>query len=311
MNKCQYSNNFESCYCKNNSHKVTYQTNSCCSDSRYIYYVKCPSGPMGPQGPQGEAGSMGPQGPQGEAGPMGPQGPQGEAGPMGPQGAQGETGPVGPQGIQGEMGLTGLQGPQGEAGPMGPIGPQGPQGETGAIGPQGIQGETGPAGEQGPQGDTGPMGPQGPQGEPGASGGVLNYADFYALMPPNNSVTVAPGADVEFPQDGPNSNGGINRAGNSSFTLSEIGTYQILFQVSVSESGQLVLTLNGNQLDYTVAGRATGTAQIVGMVIIETTAINSVLTVRNPQDNTTALTITPLSGGTQPVSAHLVITQLR
>ena len=272
MNKCQYSNNFESCYCKNSSHKVTYQTNSCCSDSRYIYYVKCPSGPMGP---------MGPQGPQGETGPMGPQGPQGEAGPIGPQGLQGEAGPMGPQGLQGEAGQ---------------IGPQGPQGETGAIGPQG---------------DTGPMGPQGPQGEPGASGGVLNYADFYALMPPNNSVTVAPGADVEFPQDGPNSNGGINRAGNSSFTLSEIGTYQILFQVSVSEAGQLVLTLNGNQLDYTVAGRATGTAQIVGMVIIETTAINSALTVRNPQDNTTALTITPLSGGTQPVSAHLVVTQLR
>lgn len=26
---------------------------------------------------------------------------------------------------------------------------------------------------------------------------------------------------------------------------------------------------------------------------------------RNPSDNSTALTITPLAGGTQPVSAHL------
>ena len=86
--------------------------------------------------------------------------------------------------------------------------------------------------------------------------------------------------------------------------------YQILFQVSVTEAGQLLLTLNGQDLEYTVAGRATGTSEIVGMAIITTTAVNSVLTVRNPAGNAAALTITPLAGGTRPVSAHLVITQL-
>ena len=139
----------------------------------------------------------------------------------------------------------------------------------------------------------------------------MGYADFYALMPPDNAATVAPGTDVSFPQDGPNSGTGIARSGPSSFTLTEIGAYQVLFQVSVTEPGQLILTLNGEDLAYTVAGRATGTSQIVGMAIVETTAVNSVLTVRNPEGTAEALTITPLAGGTRPVSAHLVITQIQ
>ena len=71
------------------------------------------------------------------------------------------------------------------------------------------------------------------------------------------------------------------------------------------------LKLNGDPLAYTVVERATGTSQIVGLAILTTTTINSVLTVRNPADNSTALTITPLAGGTQPVSVHLVITQIQ
>lgn len=130
-------------------------------------------------------------------------------------------------------------------------------------------------------------------------------------MPPDNASAVAPGTDVSFPQDGPNSGSGITRASANSFNLADIGTYQILFQVNVDEVGQLVLTLNGSELAYTVVGRATGTSQIIGMVIVTTTAINSILTVRNPADNPAALTITPLAGGTEPVSAHLVILQIQ
>jgi len=163
-------------------------------------------------------------------------------------------------------------------------------------------GATGSAGPTGPSG--GPIGHTGPQGEPGDT---LDFADFYALMPPDNSATVAPGTDVSFPQDGPNSGTGISRINASSFNLSEIGTYQILFQVSVSEAGQLILTLNGLDLEYTVVGRATGTSQIIGMAIVTTSSVDSVLTVRNPAGNAVALTITPLAGGTRPVSAHLVI----
>ena len=145
---------------------------------------------------------------------------------------------------------------------------------------------------------------------PGLAEGVLAFADFFALMPPDNAATVAPGTDVSFPQDGPTSGTAIARTGPSTFNLAEIGTYQVLFQVSVTEAGQLILTLNGADLAYTVVGRATGTSQIVGMALVQTTVINSILTVRNPAGNATALTITPLAGGTRPVSAHLVITRL-
>jgi hypothetical protein len=62
---------------------------------------------------------------------------------------------------------------------------------------------------------------------------------------------------------------------------------------------------------YTVVGRATGTSQIAGMSLVTTTVINSQLTVRNPAQNSTALTITPIAGGTRPVSAHLVIMQIQ
>lgn len=64
------------------------------------------------------------------------------------------------------------------------------------------------------------------------------------------------------------------------------------------------------ELKYTVTGRATGTSQIVGMAVVTTTAVNSILTVRNPAGNAAAFTITPLAGGTRPVFTHLVITQI-
>ncbi len=279
--------------CQNDCQNNCNDQQSCCDDDKDKNpCVVCPPGPVGPQGPEG------PRGPQGPAGPRGATGSQG---PIGPQGPAGDIGPIGPQGPVGATGAIGPQGPAGPQGPQGDVGPIGPQGPTGATGPQGPQGPIGP---QGPVGDTGAQGPQ------GIPGGVLSYADFYALMPPDNSATVAPGTDVSFPQNGPIANTNIGRLGPSSFNLGPIGTYQILFEVSVTEAGQLILTLNGQDLDYTVAGRATGTSQIVGMAVVTTTAANSVLTVRNPAGNAAALTITPLAGGTRPVSAHLVITQI-
>ena len=110
---------------------------------------------------------------------------------------------------------------------------------------------------------------------------------------------------------GPVSSTDLYRTGASSFNLTQIGTYLVLFEVSVDEAGQLLLTLNEADLAYTVVGRATGASQIVGMSIVTTKTINSILTVRNPAGNAAALTITPLAGGTRPVSAHLTIIQIR
>ena len=90
---------------------------------------------------------------------------------------------------------------------------------------------------------------------------------------------------------------------------------EVFFQVSVDEAGQLVLTLDSGggpiELDYTVVGRATGTSQLVGMALVKTTVVDSILTVSNPAGNSTALTITPKAEGIDPVSAHLVIIRLQ
>ena len=259
-------------YFSNCNHTNYNKPFSPCYPPKYNCQI-CPAGPQGVPGMQGVPGNIGPTGPQGVPG---------------MQGVPGSTGPTGPQGIQGNIG------------PTGSTGPTGPQGIQGNIGPTGS---TGPTGPQGIQGDIGPTGPAG-------TSGILNYADFYALMPPDNAATVAVGTDVDFPQDGPSSGTEISRNNADSFNLSLIGTYQVLFQVNTNEAGQLVLTLNGEPLQYTLVGRATGTSQIVGMSIVTTTETNSILTVRNPADNSTALTITPNAGGTQAVSAHLIILQI-
>lgn len=155
----------------------------------------------------------------------------------------------------------------------------------------------------------GPSGPQGPRGLQGEPGGVLGFADFYALVPPDNAAPIAIGTDVEFPRTGAVS-GGISRESDSAFVLGSEGTYLVLAQVSVTESGQLVLTLNGTELPATVVGRTGGTSQIVEIALVTTTEPDSVLTVRNPASGNTAITLTPSVGGTSPVSAHLVIVQL-
>jgi hypothetical protein len=134
-------------------------------------------------------------------------------------------------------------------------------------------------------------------------------------MPSDNAATIAVGSAVQFPETG--AFNGISRLGSSpsQFTLPAIGVYWVTFQVSISEPGQLVLGLDPTtgltELGYTVVGRATGTSQIVGTCLVTTTVANSTLTVRNPASNSTALTITPVAGGTRSVSAHLVIVQLK
>ena len=164
---------------------------------------------------------------------------------------------------------------------------------------------------KGQKGDPGPAGERGPAGEPGPPGsaGPTQYAEFFALMPPNNASTVAVGGAVEFPQNGP-SKGGIVRNSPSAFVLPDAATYRVSFSVPVSEAGQLQLTLDSNPLAYTVYGRATGTSQIIGEALVTTTAANSVVSVINPSGNATALTITPLAGGTHPVAASLIIERL-
>jgi hypothetical protein len=134
------------------------------------------------------------------------------------------------------------------------------------------------------------------------------FAEFYALMPADNAATVAAGAAVDFPQDGPES-GSISSTSASTFKVGVGGTYRVSFVVPVSEAGQLVVALNDTEIARTVVGRATGTSQIVGELLLSLAA-GDVLEVVNPADATSALTITPFAGGTEAASASLVIQKL-
>lgn len=161
---------------------------------------------------------------------------------------------------------------------------------------------------------TGAMGLPGQDGKEGAMGlpglnAIVNFSNFYALMPSDNTSTITAGASVLFPNNGI-INGDIVRINAYQFNLPTIGIYEILFQVSISEAGQLVINLNNIEISNTIFGRATGTTEIVGMALINTTIINSILSINNPVGNPTALTITPIAGGTRPVSAQLIIKQL-
>jgi len=205
-----------------------------------------------------------------------------------------EPGPRGYPGIPGQVGPIGIPGP------IGPIGPMGPIGLTGVEGPIGVTGPIGPIGLTGP---TGPIGPIG-------LSATFSAADFFALMPGDNAATLAPGTNLSFPQNGPSYGTDITRLTATTFSLVSVALYQVLFQVSITESAQLCLVLNAGQAASTVVGRATGTSQVVGICLVQTTIPNSVLSVCNPSGEPIALTMTPVAGGTNPVSAHLVITRL-
>ena len=135
-----------------------------------------------------------------------------------------------------------------------------------------------------------------------------SYANFFALMPGDNAATVAIGANVAFPQQTLNVGGGITRFSSSQFTIANAGNYEVLWQVSTTEAGQLAVALDGTFVASTVSGRATGTSQIVGMCIIPITA-GQVLSIMNAA-SPGALTITTTAGGTNAVSCSLVIRQV-
>jgi len=143
--------------------------------------------------------------------------------------------------------------------------------------------------------------------------GMLAYADFYALMPSDNPATVAPGAAVEFPNTGVNSGNDIRLVTDSKtqIQIGTVGVYMVTWLVSVTEAGQLMLDLNGVEIPSSVFGRATGTSQIAGNILISTPSVNSVLRVVNPTGNSTALTIAPIAGGARAVSASLVILRIQ
>jgi hypothetical protein len=128
-------------------------------------------------------------------------------------------------------------------------------------------------------------------------------------MPTDNPTPITPGNDVAFPQNGIIANTNIGRTSDTEFLLNAAGTYLIMWNATVTEAGQLTLTVNGTESPSTVVGTGAPDGEIVGFTILNITDATTV-TIRNPVVNTTDLTLTPNAGGTAPVSAHLTIVQL-
>jgi len=281
----------------------------------------------------------------GTIGAIGLTGPTGTTGPTGLTGLTGAIGPIGP------IGLTGLTGPAGVAGATGPTGATGPAGATGSQGIQGIQGVIGPTGATGLTGDIGPAGAMpalangsifvgngsnvatavtmsgdatiSNTGVVAVTSGLHAYAMFYGLTAGTGmsgtdyAATVAVGAAVPFPQNGP-ALGGIVALSSTTFEIPTIGTYEVIFHVHTTEPGQLQLSVNSGA-GFVVAHECTGENllstsgghPIVGNCIITTTVIDTVVKVINPAGNSTALTITPADGvGTNANSQTLTIKKL-
>jgi hypothetical protein len=141
----------------------------------------------------------------------------------------------------------------------------------------------------------------------------LAYVDYYALMMSDNPMPISPGSAIEFPHDGP-TNGIIKRLSTSQFLLQNVGTYLINWQICTLQPAQLVLALNNGcgvvELLNTVVGTTSTESQIVGSRIINTSVQNTILSVLNPSNSVNPITLSVMTGGTNPVSASINIIQL-
>lgn len=218
-------------------------------------------------------------------------------------GKDGKDGRDGKNGYNGKDGKNGFDGMRGKRGKNGYDGKDGKDGENGKDGINGANGENGTNGTNGQDGQDGQDGQNG-------LNAVINYANFYSLQPLDNLLPVIPGGELIFAQDGPQF-GTITRLTPSTFNLQDIGMYSVQFNVPIKEAAELVLVLNGTELPATLVGRFTPETQLTGTFIIQTTQLNSVLSVINPVGAPNILTISDLAGGSgKPLSMNLVIMKL-
>lgn len=201
------------------------------------------------------------------------------------------------------------------------LGNTGNTGATGATGAAGNTGNTGAQGNTGMTGMTGSTGHTGNTGERGNTGSVLASARFYGLAgsaasgnsgntgSDDYTSTIAVGAAVPFPRDGPNT--GIPRLTDSTFQLPNIGQYALNWVVGVVEAGQLQVAENGVPDGNSTAVSPVGNSQVVGQYMLNTSAINTVVSIINPPLNGAPLTILHPSGNSHWVNVpSLQISQL-
>lgn len=134
----------------------------------------------------------------------------------------------------------------------------------------------------------------------------LNISIFYAL-PADNPNPITPGNVISFPNTSDNNCGNITRSGNSNslFALPVIGTYEITYQLCTSDTCQLIIMLNNSELPETNFGK-NGSGEISGTFIIKTTEIYSVLSLNNPKNANTNVSLVNLNSNT----SQIIIKQL-
>jgi hypothetical protein len=144
----------------------------------------------------------------------------------------------------------------------------------------------------------------------------MNCADFYGFMGTtvnDNSGSILPGNSINFPNPIINPYGTIQRVLNSpnQFILPANSFLDVFFEVVIQNTGELVVVLNGTELNYTVVGKS-GNGPVIGMCIISTpTGSPSVLSINNPTSAVSGgLKVDSASGAlTLPLTCHLIIKQ--
>jgi hypothetical protein len=189
--------------------------------------------------------------------------------------------------------------------------------ERGKRGKRGPVGPTGPAGSG--SGSTGPTGAAGATGATGAAGAglALNAAMFFGTTAGTGSDendytgTVAVGAAVPFPQNGPSAGvTSVARASGTQFILGATGVYEVSWAVAFLEESQLQVALNGTGVFSTTTLSGAGTQINSNTVLISATA-GDVLTIINPPGNATALTVQTADGSmTHAQAPSLVIRRI-
>jgi hypothetical protein len=131
----------------------------------------------------------------------------------------------------------------------------------------------------------------------------------------DNPDAILPGESIHFPSPITNAYGSIQRVvgSTSQFVLPPGGVYEITFQVTVNNTGQLVIVLNGSELLYTVVGKP-GSGNIIGMSIISTPLTgDSIISIQNPLSAPSGgIKVDEATGAlSEPLSCHLIIKQLK
>jgi len=186
---------------------------------------------------------------------------------------------------------------------------------------------SGRQGTPGRPGNNGRPGTPGTPGTPGANGTALDWADFYAAQDSagfenDNPNPIAPGGAIAFPNSGTTAantqiviDSTVTPLG-SAVNLKDPGTFLVAYSVLVAEAGQLVIALdNGSGIveqEATYLGNpGPGPGLISGERTITTTIADVNLSIINPVNQSTPITLVSGAGATGNASANATLSITR